>query len=182
LSLIRKDKGKLVPFSVPFSQFIKDSKGTDVYFEKAFSDTSMAGPNFVRIAEVMLAAAQHMPERMRGDLEAAIQAMQGRPQDAMRICGRDVLPALFDAVYQAEGGGRWSGDQYATCRLFDERADAKTFPKHLAAHFQSIRISANDGAHVYEYLEACTPARAFLTVLETIHLAEEVGQRYNIRE
>ena len=54
----------------------------------------------------------------------------------------------------------------------------KVFPKHLAAHFQSIRIAGNEGSHVSDYAEACTPARAFLTVLETIHLAEEVGKRY----
>jgi hypothetical protein len=41
-----------------------------------------------------------------------------------------------------------------------------------------VRIYGNHGGHPHRYLEACTPARAFLTVLETIHLAEEVGQRY----
>jgi hypothetical protein len=180
LSLIREDRGKQVPFSVPFGQFIKDGKGTDVYFEKAFSDPSMTGPTFVRIAEVMLAAAQHISDRMRGDLESATQAMQGRPQDAMRICGRDVLDALLARVYQSEIGSRWDGDQYAACDLFSARAEAGHFPKHLAAHFHSVRVSGNHGGHPYKYLEACTPARAFLTVLETIHLAEEVGERYGI--
>jgi len=115
---------------------------------------------------------------MRGDLEAATRAMQGRPQDAMKVCGRDVLDPLLNRVYQAEVGGRWDGDQYATCRLFDDRAEAGSFPKHLAAHFHSIRIYGNHGGHPHRYLEACTPARAFLTALETIHLAEEVGKRY----
>jgi len=178
LSLIREDRGQAVPFSVPFGRFIKDSKGTDVYFEKAFADTSMSGPNFLRMAEVMLAATQHLSDKMRGDLEAAIRAMQGRPQDAMRICGRDVLDPLLNRVYRSEIDGRWDGEQFATCKLFDDRAEVGGFPKHLAAHFHSVRICGNHGAHPHLYLEACTPARAFLTVLETIHLAEEIGQRY----
>jgi hypothetical protein len=178
LSLVCQDKGKVVPFSIPFGQFIKKSKGTDVYFREAFADTTMRGPNFVRLAEIMLGAAQHIPERMRGDLEAAIRAMQGRPQDAMYTCGRNVLDALLDRVYRAELGGRWDGDQYAACALFEDRSQAGHFPKHLAAHFHSVRVSGNHAGHPYKYLEACTPARAFLTVLETIHLAEEVGQRY----
>jgi len=180
LSLVREEKGKVVPFSVPFSRFIKESKGTDVYFEKAFSDATMSSSNFVRMAEVMLASTQHVPEKMRKDLEAAIQAMQGRPQDAMRICGRDVLPRLFSTVHRAEVGGQWDGNQHSTCKELDRRAKSKDFPKHLVAHFQSIRIAGNDGSHVSEYTEACTPARAFLTVLEAIHLAEEVGQRYGV--
>ncbi|MFQ5854909.1 MAG: AAA family ATPase [Anaerolineae bacterium] len=180
LSLVREEMGTPVPFSIPFSQFIKDSKGTDVYFEKAFSDTSMSGSNFLRMAEVMLAAAQHIPDRMRSNLEDAIRAMQGRPQDAMRICGRDVLDPLFDTIYRAEIGGRWDGNQYDTCGLFDDRAEAGAFPKHLAAHLHSVRIYGNHGSHPHRYLEACTPARAFLTVLETIHLAEEIGQRYGV--
>ena len=178
LSLVRQDKGKPAPFSVPFGQFIRDTKGTDLHFVQAFSDISMAGPSFVRMAEVMLASAQYIPDKMLEDLEAAIRAMQGRPQDAMRICGRDVLDPLFDRVYRSEVGGRWDGDQYGTCRLFDDRADVGHFPKHLAAHFHSVRVYGNHGGHPYKYLEACTPARAFLTVLETIHLAEDVGKRY----
>ena len=182
LSLVCQDEGKTVPFSIPFSRFIKESKGTDVYFEKAFADPSLAGPNFVRLAEIMLAAAQNIPDPMRGDLEAATQTMQGRPQDTMRICGRDVLDPLLDRVYRAEMDERWNGGQYATCKLFEDRAEAGHFPKHLAAHFHSIRIYGNHGGHPHSYLEACTPARAFLTVVETIHLAEEIGQRYRIPE
>lgn len=180
LSLVREEKGKVVPLSVPFSQFLKESKGTDVYFEKAFSDTGMCSPNFVRMAEVMLASAQHIPDKMQVDLAAAIQAMQGRPQDAMRICGRDVLDPLFAKVYGSEVGGRWDGDQFGTCKLFDDRADVGHFPKHFAAHFHSVRIYGNHGGHPYKYLEACTPARAFLAVLETIHLAEGIGRRYGV--
>lgn len=180
LSLVREERGKVVPFSVPFSQFLKDSRGTDVYFEKAFSDTSMCSPNFVRLAEVMLDAAEHIPDRMREDLQAAVGAMQGRPQDAMSICGRDVLVPLFDTVYGSEVGGRWDGDQYRACTLFDNRADQGHFPRHLAAHFHSVRVCGNHGGHPHKYLQACTPARAFLTVLEAIHLAEDVGKRYGV--
>ncbi len=178
LSLVTKQKGKPVPFSIPFSQFIKDNRGTDVYFERAFANADLDGPNFVRLCEIVLAATAHLPGSIRSSLAEAIRTIQGRPQEAMRICGRDVLDPLFSRVYQAEMGGRWGGDQYDTCRLFDERADLGHFPKHLAAHFQSVRIFGNHGAHPYKYGAACTPARAFLTVLETIHLAEEVYKRY----
>ncbi len=179
LSLIREDKGKPVPFSVPFSKFIKDSKGTDVIFEKAFSDTGMDGPSFVRIAEVMLAAAQHISDRMRGDLEAATRAMQGRPQDAMRICGRDVLDPLLKTVAQQAaniGYDTRNQKQAAIIGMLEQAAYANNrIPKSYIAHFNSIKVSGNYGSHERD---VCTPAYAFLTVLETIHLAEEVGKRY----
>lgn len=178
LSLVTKQKGRSTPFSIPFGQFIKERKGTDVYFERAFASANLDGPNFIRLCEIVLSSASHMPDPVCNHLAEAIRAMQGRPQEAMRICGRDVLDPLFVKVHQAEWGSRWGGDQYETCRLFDDRADQGHFPKHLAAHFQSIRISGNHGAHPYKYGDACTPARAFLTVLETIHLAEEVYKRY----
>lgn len=178
LSLIRQSGGRSVTFSIPFNQFIRDTQGTDVYFEQAFASTNLDGPNFVRLCEIVLSAASHIPDPVRAHLAAAIRTMQGRPQEAMRICGRDVLDTLFVVVYQAEIGGRWNGDQYATCQTFDTRANAGTFPKHLAAHFHSIRIYGNDGSHPHDRGPACTPARAFLTVLETIHLAEEVYTRY----
>lgn len=179
LSLVTKQKGRSAPFSTPFGQFIKDSKGTDVYFERAFASPNLDGPNFIRLCEIVLQAATSLPAHVRSHLAEAIRAMQGRPQEAMRICGRDVLDPLFGKVYQAEWGSRWRGEQYETCRLFDERADLGRFPKHLAAHFQSIRVNGNHGSHPHKFGEACTPARAFLAVLETIHLAEEVYKKYS---
>jgi len=178
LSLVRRDKGAVVPFSIPFSQYVKDTKGTDVYFEKAFSDPEFNGASFMLMAENLLNASLRIHNNMREDLLAAIRAMQGRPQEAMRTCGRDVLPPLMDMVYQAEFRITPAGKQIDICREFDTKAEARQFPRHLAAHFHLLRISGNDGSHAEDYLEACTPARAFLTVLETIHLAEEVYKRY----
>lgn len=179
LSLIREQGGKAVSFSVPFSQFIKDSKGTDVYFEKAFSDTAMNGPNFVRIAEIMLAAAEHISDLMRKDLTEAIRTMQGRPQDAMRICGRDVLDLLLKVVADRGAGIRYDTryhKQSDIIRDLEPEAYARNrIPKSYIAHFTRIKDSGNYGSHERD---ACTPASAFLTVLETIHLSEEVGKRY----
>jgi hypothetical protein len=181
LSLVRKEKGEAVPLSVPFSQFLKDSKGTDVYFEKAFSDTAMCGPNFVRMAEVMLSAAQHIPDYLREDLEAAVSAMQGRPQDALSICGRDVLDLLLKVVAKKGAGisyDSWSKTQAEIIVELKPQAYASgRIPKSYIAHFDRIRISGNSGSHDGR---DCTPAHAFLTVLETIHLAEEVGKRYGV--
>jgi DNA replication protein DnaC len=182
-SLVREHEGKAIPFSIPFGQFIKDSKGTDVYFEKSFSDTCMSGPSFVRIAEIMLAASSHISDTMRGDLESAIRAMQGRPQDAMAICGRHVLDPLLKTV-----AGRACAIQYDTryqkqseiiAVLEPEAYNRHRLPLSYVAHFQSIRVSGNHGSHE-EHRDACTPARAFLTVLETIHLAEEIGKKYGM--
>jgi hypothetical protein len=181
LSLVCEDKGKAVPFSIPFSQFIKKSKGTDVYFREAFADTSMSGPNFVRLAEIMLDAARHIPDCMRGDLESAIRAMQGRPQDAMKICGRDVLDPLIKVVAKQGANIDYNtryhkqSDMIQTLETEVYDRGCTTIVKSHIAHLNSIRQSGNSGVHD---MEACTPARAFLTVLETIHLAEEVGQRY----
>lgn len=178
LSLVLERGGKPELFSFSFSQFVRESKGTDIYFQKAFSDTELASPSFVRLCDVVLKSSAYLPPGIVGHLQAAIQAIRARPHEAMRICGRDVLPALIDRVYAAETRTRWNGDQYMACEEFMNRAKAKAFSMHLAAHFHSVRISGNDGAHDANYVEACTPARAFLTVLETIHLAEEVYKRY----
>ncbi len=178
LSLIQERNGKIVPFSQPFKQFVRETKGTDVFFSQAFNDATLDAPSFVRLCEIVLVASTHIPEPTRRDLETAIRTIHGRPQDAMRICGRDVLDPIFDFVYQKEIQRRWDGDQYGACQLFDDRSQNGLFPKHLAAHLQSVRVSGAHGSHPFKFKEACTPARAFLTVLETIHLAEEVYKRY----
>lgn len=178
LSLVVEHGGRPEPFSTSFSQYIRESKGTDVYFQKAFSNTELDSPSFVRLCDVVLNTSTHLPPAISGHLKSAIQAIRSRPHEAMRICGRDVLPALIDRVYTIETKTRWNHDQNAACKLFNTMAEAKTFSMHLAAHFHSIRISGNHGSHDSNYVQACTPARAFLTVLETIHLAEEVYKRY----
>lgn len=174
LGLVREARGKLEPFSELFREFVLHSDTTNTYFEQAFANPKLVGPNFVRMCEIILAAASHIPNAIKEDLAEAIRTMSHRPHQAMQICGRDVLEPLMSYTYQAIGGGRWNRDQYDTCKQFDDRARAGKFPKHLAAHFTSIRIYGNHGSHPDEYREACTPARAFLTVIESIHLAEEV--------
>jgi hypothetical protein len=178
LSLVVERGGRPEPFSTSFHQYIRESKGTDVYFQKAFSNTELNSPSFIRLCDVVLKTSTHLPPAISGHLQAAIQAIRARPHEAMRICGRDVLPQLIDRVYTVETGTRWNSDQYMACEEFMNRAKAKAFSMHLVAHFHSVRISGNDGAHDANYIEACTPARAFLTVLETIHLADEVFKRY----
>jgi hypothetical protein len=178
LGLVVEHGGKSEPFSAAFGQYVREIKGADVYFQKAFSDPELTNPNFVRLCDVVLKTAGSLPQKMAQDLQAAVQAIRSRPQDAMRICGRDVLPVLIDRVYAVELKARWNGDIFGACDTFNQRAEAKQFSMHIAAHFHSIRISGNHGSHDYEYIQACTPARAFLTVLETIHLAEEVYKRY----
>ncbi len=178
LGLVVERGGRPEPFSDVFKQYVREVKGVDVYFQKAFSDPELANPNFVRLCDVALKAAGSLPQKMAQDLQAAVQAVRSRPQDAMRICGRDVLPVLIDRVYTAELKSRWNGDILDACQTFNQRAENKQFSMHIAAHFHSIRISGNHGSHDYEYIQACTPGRSFLTVLETIHLAEEVYKRY----
>ena len=94
VSLVRLEKGKAVPFSISFSQFLKDTKGTDIYFKQAFSDTTMNSVNFFHLAETMLGAANHIPDQMCSHLQDAIQQIQSRPFDSMYICGRMVLDPL----------------------------------------------------------------------------------------
>lgn len=178
LSLVRRHHGRAVLLSDTFKQFVRQVKGTDVYFEQAFANADLNGPNFIRLCEIILGAASHVPTSAKGNLAEAVRVMQGRPLEAMRICGRDVLDPLLDIVYRAETKSRWNGDQYEACVFFDARSQAGLFPKHLAAHFQSVRVSGAHGGHPYKFADACTPARAFLTVLETIHLAEDIYRRY----
>jgi hypothetical protein len=178
LSLIQERNGKIVLFSQPFKQFVRETKGTDVFFSQAFNDATLDAPSFVRLCEIVLVASTHIPDPIRRDLDTAIRTIHGRPQDAMKTCGRDVLDPLLDLIYKKEIHSRWDGDQYNACVLFDDRSQNGIFPKHIAAHLQSVRVSGAHGVHSYKYKEACTPARAFLTVLETIHLAEEVYKRY----
>ena len=178
LSLIREDKKDIVPFSIPFSQFLRTSKGTDIYYEKAFSDLEFKTASYILLAENLLKASKYIPESIREALDAAIHTMQGRPQDAMRTCARDVLPSIMKIAYLYINKREPYGDDYEVCCKFDNMAESKVFPKHLASQFHLIRISGNDASHINKYCEACTPGRAFLTVLETIHVAEEVYKRY----
>lgn len=178
LSLVRLSGGRPVLFSLAFSQHLKATRGTDVYFEQAFSNPALDGPNFIRLCEVALDGTGHIPARMRNDLEAAIRNIQSRPQDAMRICGRDVLDPVLNHVYRSVIGGRRDGKQFDACQQFDMLADHRQFPKHLASSFNTIRISGNDSSHLTDYMEACTAGRAFLTVLETIHLADDIFRRF----
>jgi hypothetical protein len=178
LSLVLRDKNKIIPFSIPFGQFLKEVKGTDIYFEKAFSDLEFGNASYILLAENLFKAAKNIPESIREHLAAAIHTMQGRPQESMRTCGRDVLLPIMDKVYKAEFGLYRSGSLYDSCNELEQKAKIKLFPRHLAAHFHSLRTSGNDGSHAEEYVNACTQARAFLTVLETIHVAEEVYKRY----
>lgn len=182
LSLVRRYANQFIPFSVPFGQFVKEQRGTDLYFSQAFADSTMSGPSFIRIAEVMLASTQYIPKIMREDLESAIRSMQGRPQDAMATCGRAVLDPLLKVV--AKQGCNLDYNtrlqiQADIIQTLDQLAyDSNRIPKSYIAHFYSIKASGNHGAHPEDHREACTSARAFLTVLETIHLAEEVFKRY----
>jgi len=177
-SLVQERSGRPELFSSAFSQFARKHQDSDVYFERAFSDSELGGPSFVRLCDTVLKSATHIPDSVRGDLQSAIQAIRARPHEAMRTCGRDVLSPLIDLAYQGELGGRWNGGQHTACQQFADMAERRAFPMHLAQHFHAIRISGNHGSHDYEYDKACTPARAFLTVLETIHLAEQICTRY----
>lgn len=178
LGLVRIHNGNNVPFSQLFGDFLETAEVGEWYLQQAFSDPTYQAPSFIYLCQVALEAATNIPGGLQRNLKHAVSTIQGRPQDAMRICGRDILDPLLEHVYRREMGHVWNGDQFAACEQFNARAETRQFPKFLASSFHNIRIAGNDGSHQARYSEPCTPGRAFLTVLETIHAAEEVYRRY----
>jgi hypothetical protein len=183
LGLVRWNKGKVVPFSIPFSQYVRSTQPADIYFKQAFSDTSFSSANFIYLAKTVLDAAENLPDQVRDDLETAIHQMQQRPYDAMYTCGRMVLdPILF--VVATRGANLKYDSRYQTqndiiIQLENEAYLRNRIPKSYIPFFHSVKNRGNTGSHSGNARETCTPAIAFLTVLETIHLAEEVYKRYS---
>lgn len=183
LSLITEKSGNIVPFSQPFKQFVRETKGTDIFFTQAFNEPTLDAPSFVRLCEIVLDASVHIPESIRDDLMTAIRTIHGRPQDAMYTCGRMVLDPLLYTV-ASKGANlkydyRYQKQNDIILQLEDEAYLRNRIPKSYIPFFYSIKNRGNTASHSGNARDTCSPAIAFLTVLETIHLAEEVYKRYS---
>ena len=101
--IIRTLDGEPRLFSRAFSNHVTDTRATDVYFQDAFSDPSLSSVPFQRMLQVILAAASHIPDDMRGRLGISIADMRDHPHHAIAECGRHVMPDLLRRLYAALG-------------------------------------------------------------------------------
>lgn len=172
----------LVIFSDLFRDYIETNKSAGYFIAEYFSNVDFSSSGFSRLCRNLMALPLHMPEAIRTYLLRAIAEMHDHPETAISICGRQILDPLIEVVaekgFDSRYDSRLEEQNEAIRRLESENRQRKKVPDDFLMHMHRIRRSGNHPSHFHTNKESCTTGHAFLTILETIHFAEEVYSRF----